>query len=150
MRRHIIAVLTFLALLLPSFGATAAAQGAQVEGGASNYYECEQSGSITSCWDVITVTRRVVTPSGNHRSMVNVPRACLTQTNTATGEVVYHQCYVFQEFVLFKGDAMHIEHARDITVVTEDGETFCYGFLFHEANGQLQVLITMEGTGKEC
>jgi hypothetical protein len=144
MRRPLIAVLTLFALLLPSLGMTAAAQGAQVVGGASNTYECEDSGSIRSCWDVITQTREVATPSGNHRSMVNVPRACLTQTDIGTGEVVYHQCYVFQEFVLFKGDEMHIEHARDITVVTEGGATFCYGFLFHEANGQLQVDITID------
>jgi predicted adenine nucleotide alpha hydrolase (AANH) superfamily ATPase len=129
---------------------TAAAQGAQVVGSTVNTYECEDSGSIRSCWDVISETREVATPSGNYRSMVNVPRACLTQTDIATGEVVYHQCYVFQEFVLTKGDETQVEHARDITVVTEDGATFCYGFLFQAANGQLRVLIWIEGTGDEC
>jgi hypothetical protein len=150
MRRPLIVALTLNSLLLPSFGTTAVAQGAQVDGGTANYYGCEESGSTTSCWDVIVQSRFISTPSGTGRSMVNFPRACLTQTDTATGEIVYHQCYVFQEFFMAGENGMYMEHARDIVVATQDGVTYCYGFLFQEANGVNQVNITYRGTGEEC
>jgi hypothetical protein len=150
MRRSIIAVLTIVAFLLPSFGTTVAAQGNAGEEGAFNHEECDVSGEITSCWESVGEFHSVATPSGNYMSIVNVPWACLTQTITATGAVVYHQCYTFQEIYISKRGEGQVEHARDIAEFTEDGVTYCYGYRFQEANGQLQYVKWVGGMDEEC
>ena len=149
MRRLSFVVVTLFVLLLPSLETTAA-EGAQVNSGVIDQHECTDNGTTTVCLDLQGRSQGTLTPSGNYSTLAIFPVNCLTETDNATGNVIYSDCQPFQHMFLYKQGETHVEHTRVFHVRTEGDITYCTLFRIQVANGEIRYLTTTEGTGDEC
>lgn len=134
MRTSIARLVAVFGLLLGAlaFGTAVAADGATVT--ETNF--CHMNGSTLYCVDVHQEVNKTVTPSGNISVEDN---AHGTFSFTTSGHTTYAAQFNNHVHVLDKGGSLQEQSINNRQTVTfPNGDTFCFTFHYHYANGQVQ------------
>lgn len=145
MNRHAIrfafVLTTVFGLALLSPGAIfAGGNGATASGGPLVIHDCQDDGTTTLCYDVVSEYHSVCTPTGGCNIQQNYRSECGTVTDDATQAVLFHGCTYNEHFQVHTDEtgAVQVLHFSGVNTITYLGVTDCFTIQYHESHGVVQ------------
>jgi hypothetical protein len=135
----VLAAAVGLAVLSPGV-AFAGGNGATASGGPLIIHDCQDDGTTTLCYDVVSEYHSVCTPAGGCNIEQNYRSECGTVTDDATQAVLFHGCTYNEHFQIHTDEtgAVQVLHFGSVNVITVGGVTECFTFDYHESRGVVQ------------